>query len=47
LNLGGYAAYVPYHTTWAHEVVEEPLADQPRFYRLEHLGQLPELIERL
>ena len=47
LNLGGYAAYVPYHTTWAHEVVDEPLADQPRFYRLEHLGQLPELIERL
>lgn len=47
LNLGGYAVYVPYHTTWAHEVVDEPLADQPRFYRLEHLGQLPALIERL
>ena len=47
LRLGGYAAYVPYHTTWAHEVTDEPPADQPRFYRLEHLGQLPDLIERL
>jgi putative hydrolase of the HAD superfamily len=47
LRLGGYAVYVPYHTTWAHEVTDEPPADQPRFYRLEHLGQLPDLIERL
>ncbi|HEY3342374.1 MAG TPA: HAD family hydrolase, partial [Anaerolineae bacterium] len=47
LNLGGYAAYVPYHTIWAHEVMDEPPANQPCFYRLEHLGQLPELIEEL
>jgi putative hydrolase of the HAD superfamily len=47
LNLGAYAAYVPYHTTWAHEVMDEPPAEQPRFYKLDHLGQLPELIQQI
>ncbi len=47
LELGGYAVYIPYHATWAHEAGEEPPATQPRFYRLEHLGQLGELIGRI
>ncbi len=47
LELGGYAAYVPYPLTWAHEVVAEPSADSGRFFALDHLGQLPELVEKL
>jgi putative hydrolase of the HAD superfamily len=47
LELGGYAVYIPYHATWAHELGEEPPASQPRYWRLDNLGQLGELIERI
>ncbi|TCZ73687.1 HAD family hydrolase [Flaviaesturariibacter aridisoli] len=30
LELGGHAIHVPYHTTWAHEVVEDTI-DHPNF----------------
>ncbi len=43
--LGGKAVYIPYHLTWAHEVVEATNGEQ--FYELEHLGQLPALIEQI
>jgi putative hydrolase of the HAD superfamily len=46
LDLGGAAVYVPYETIWMHESAEEPV-DQPNYYALEHLGQLPALLERL
>ena len=44
LQIGGYAVYIPYRATWAHEVSEEPPATQQHYYRLEHLGQLGELV---
>jgi len=47
LTLGGHAVYIPYHVTWAHEQAEEPPPEHGRFHRLEHLGGLPALIERL
>ncbi len=47
LELGGYAVYIPYQATWAHELSDEPPATQPRFHRLEHLGQLDELIAKI
>ena len=47
LALGGYAVYIPYHTTWAHETVDCQRAGHDGYYELEHLGQLPQLIERL
>jgi putative hydrolase of the HAD superfamily len=31
LAIGGYAVHVPYHTTWAHEVVEDENIKNPRF----------------
>jgi putative hydrolase of the HAD superfamily len=43
LNIGGHAAHVPFHTTWAHEKIDFAI-DNPRFYELESLA---ELIERL
>ncbi|MCC6188742.1 MAG: HAD hydrolase-like protein [Anaerolineales bacterium] len=47
LALGAHAVYVPYHITWAHELVAE--AEQPRggFEQIEHLGQLPDVVARL
>ena len=47
LELGGAAVYVPYPSTWLHEAAETPAAGTPRFYPLEHLGQLPALLEEL
>lgn len=47
LALGGYAVYIPYHTTWAHEAVDSQPTGHDGYYELEHLGQLPQLIEQL
>lgn len=47
LALGGQAVYVPYHTTWAHELVEHHPTGHDGYYELEHLGQLPALIAEL
>lgn len=46
VELGGTAVHIPYHTTWAHEVVEESDGDKP-YYELEDIRQLPQLIARL
>jgi len=47
LALGGHAVYVPFHITWAHEVVDSQPIGHDGYYELEHLGQLPQLIEQL
>lgn len=47
LALGGHAMYIPYHTTWAHEAVDSQPIGHDGYYELEHLGQLPVLIEQL
>ncbi|MEN9937761.1 MAG: hypothetical protein RLZZ387_4340 [Chloroflexota bacterium] len=47
LELGGHAAYIPYHVTWAHEVVPDEALQGSDFHRLEHLRELPALLERL
>ena len=46
LALGGMAVYVPHPLTWAHEAAEAPLGND-RFFELEHIGLLTELIEKL
>jgi putative hydrolase of the HAD superfamily len=45
--LGARAVYIPYHLTWAHETVADRDARQSNYVELEHIGLLPELIERL
>jgi putative hydrolase of the HAD superfamily len=45
LALGGKAVYVPADTTWKHEVVSEFDGQSEDFFELEHLGQLPSLVE--
>lgn len=39
LELGGTAAYIPFHVTWAHETVEEPII-HPRFIQLNQLTDI-------
>lgn len=47
LELGATAVYIPYVMTWVHEAAEPPPPDQPGYYKLEHLGQLPALLEKI
>jgi putative hydrolase of the HAD superfamily len=43
LELGAWGVYVPYHTTWAHEEVEDKPVS-PRFFQVDHLHQILDLI---
>ena len=43
--VGGWAVYIPYHITWAHEAAVPSAAEQSRFVELEHLGLLPAWVE--
>ena len=45
LAAGAFAAYVPHDLTWSYEHAEEP-QDDPRYVRLDHLGQLQDAIDR-
>ncbi len=47
LALGGSAVYIPYEMTWVHEMAQTEDLPQDRFFELEHMGQLEELLERL
>jgi putative hydrolase of the HAD superfamily len=43
---GGYGVHVPHGLTWELEHAEPP-QDEPRFARINHLGELPDLVGRL
>lgn len=43
LALGSYAVYVPYHTIWEHERVDEPVVS-PRFYTVDSLWDIISLL---
>ncbi len=45
LAIGGRAVYIPYQTTWAHEVVN--IEDEQDYVELEHIGQLSVWLDRL
>lgn len=47
LELGGIAVHIPADTIWAYEMVDDFNPDQRGFYELEHVGQLPSLIDRI
>jgi putative hydrolase of the HAD superfamily len=46
LELGAQGVYIPYETTWLHEVAEAPHGHES-FYTLRNFGQLPQLIADL
>jgi putative hydrolase of the HAD superfamily len=47
IALGGCAVHIPYHITWAHEHIDLTNEQCQHFYKLDHLGLLPDLIESL
>jgi len=47
LELGGTAVYIPYETEWLHEAGTAPPQGQPGYYTIQHIGQLPALLERI
>ncbi len=47
LEMGGYAVFVPYPESWAHETAADLPADRSRFYEIASLRDLPDLIEKI
>ena len=47
LELGAHAVYIPQSLTWAHETAPLPEPSTPGFHQLQHVGELPALIQRL
>jgi len=47
LALGGYAVYVPYPLTWAHESAADLPPERSRFYEIASLRELPALVEEI
>ena len=45
VDVDGTAVYIPYHLTWAHEIVTEHVPQS--YLELDHIGQLPSLIQTL
>jgi putative hydrolase of the HAD superfamily len=39
LDLGGHGVHVPFHTTWAHEMVSHPV-EHPNFREIEQLDEI-------
>lgn len=47
LELGGHVVYIPYHVRWAHEVVDDVQCGGPGCHPLEHIGLLPDLVDKI
>lgn len=43
LEIGAHAFHIPFHTTWAHELANDPV-DEPRFRKLENARQMLSLL---
>lgn len=47
LEVGGYGVHIPYRITWEHERVAEAPSQTDRFFELDSLDRLPDLVSRL
>lgn len=47
LRIGGSAVLVPYEHTWAAEMAVDPVSEPGRFFEVESLRQLPELLAQI
>jgi len=45
LGIGGYAVYVPFHTTWEHETADENSITSSRFRKIKKISQVAEIID--
>lgn len=45
VELGGQAAYIPYHTTWEYEQMEPESIFSNKFHALDSIDKLPELLK--
>jgi len=44
LGIGGYAVYVPFHTTWEHEHADEESITSPKFRKIERISQVSRVV---
>lgn len=47
ITIGAKAAYLPYHLTWQYESPQVDEKKLPGFFKIDHIGQLPELLNAL
>lgn len=47
LGIGGFGVHIPYHITWEHEIPEELPLENDRFFELESMTDLPDLVETI
>lgn len=47
LTLGGVGVYVPSEILWSHEYVDNPPTHHPRYYELDRIADLPNLIRQM
>ena len=46
INIGGQAIYIPYHTVWLHEQIDEESIENNNFHKAENISEVPSLIEK-
>ncbi|HSF52990.1 MAG TPA: HAD family hydrolase [Algoriphagus sp.] len=46
LELGGFAIHIPFHITWAHEMVEHEV-EHERFFKVDHIAEAANLIRKM
>lgn len=44
LAIGGYAVHIPFHTTWAHEEIDEDEVNHPKFKTMATASELLEIL---
>ena len=47
VSLGGHAVHIPYHILWKHERIASEQLQDVHYHKLQHIGQLPQLIREL
>ena len=43
INIGGHACHIPFHTTWAHELIDHEI-EHENFYEINKLTELIPLL---
>lgn len=46
LNIGGYAAHIPYHTTWAYEHTDQQIT-QLGYFKLEKIADITQIVRKI